>query len=334
MVDDRIALDLMGGDAAPEALLDGALRACDSARSDALDPGRVLLIGDEERARALLEARGGNPGFELLHASEVIGMHEKPAQALRAKPDSSIAVCTRAVKEGRAGALVSMGNTGAVVGSATLGLGTLPGVRRPGIAVSLELTGHPVTLIDMGANVAPKPAHLLHYGVMGTAYARDCLGVKGPRVALLNIGEESSKGNDLMREAHALLQDSNLEFVGNLEGSHLFAGLADVIVMDGFTGNVVLKLMEGFAGFLLELMMSELSAHDVRWGPEALAKVKHEIDYSSYGGALLLGVSGVVVIGHGCSDDQAVSNALCLAARALDADVNADIVRALESPSQ
>ena len=332
MATKRIALDVMGGDHSPEAALRGALQACDPNGEVPLDPERVLLVGDQERIKVGLGALGRDPGFPVHHATQVIGMDEKPAQALRTKPDSSIACCVGAIKIGAAGALVSMGNTGAVVGASTLGLGTLAGVRRAGIAVTLDLTGNPVTLLDMGANTVPKPQHVFQYGVMGAVYARSCLSNDNPRVALLNIGEEASKGTELLRQSHELLSESDqIEFVGNLEGGDIFAGKCDVIVTDGFTGNVVLKLLEGFAGFMLQLLEGELHKHQVQWGPEALAKVKKNIDYSEYGGALLLGVAGVVVIGHGRSDDHAVANALRLAARALDADVNKDIVAGLEA---
>jgi glycerol-3-phosphate acyltransferase PlsX len=325
MSKNRIALDVMGGDRAPDATLAGALAAC---RGDAaLDPARILLVGDEALIRAGLAAAGGDPGFALQHASQVIGMDEAPAQALRAKPDASICVCVGAVASGAAGAVVSMGNTGAVVGSATLGLKTLEGVRRPGIAVTLELTGHPVTLLDMGANIAPKPEHLLQYALMGSVYSRDCLGITDPRVGLLNIGSERGKGTDLLKEAYPLLEKSGVRFVGNVEGDGIFGDAADVFVTDGFTGNVVLKLLEDFAGFMLKLVLKELSAHKVTWGPEALANVKRHIDYAEYGGALLLGVRGIVVKGHGRSDADAVRNALHLAARVLDAEVNEHIVQ-------
>jgi glycerol-3-phosphate acyltransferase PlsX len=258
-------------------------------------------------------------------------MSDSAAAALRSKPDSSIARTVGAVVEKKAGALVSMGNTGACVAASTLGLGTLPGIRRPGIAVTFDLTGRPVTMLDMGANSAPKPEHLYQYGVMGSVFAQDCLvqGAEHPRVGLLNIGEEAGKGTGLLKEALPLFQGSSLNFVGNVEPGDIFENTADVVVTDGFTGNVVLKLMEGLAGFLLQLVMRELASHDVRWGPEALAKLKKSIDYAEYGGALLLGVTGVVVIGHGRSDETAVSNALRQAARALDAGILAEIGRDL-----
>lgn len=336
MLDQRIALDVMGGDLAPDALLSGALALCSSDGPRRLDPRRLLLVGDEALIRARLDALGGSrfagdDGFGVQHASEVIGMAESPATALRAKPDSSISVCVASVKRGLAGAVVSMGNTGAVVGACTLGLGTLEGVRRPAIAVTLSLTGRPVTLLDMGANVAAKPQDLVQFAAMGAVYARDCLGVESPRVGLLNIGSEASKGTDLLKESHQLLaaQAERLGFVGNVEGNDIFHSAADVVVTDGFTGNVVLKLLEGFSAFMLQLVLQELRAHRAEWTQDALSKVKRQIDYAEYGGALLLGVNGIVVKGHGRSDANAVANAVHVAARALDAKVNQHIVAGL-----
>ncbi|MEM9801016.1 MAG: phosphate acyltransferase PlsX [Planctomycetota bacterium] len=325
----RIALDVMGGDDAPDCNFDGALAALEAG----LPAERIVLVGDEGAIQRGLEARGGNPGFAIAHASQAIGMEEKPAAALRAKPDSSIGVATGLVKAGQAGAHVSIGNTGAVVGASTVGLKTLEGVRRPGIAVTLELTGNPVTILDMGANIAPKPEHLVQYATMGEAFTRDVLRRESCRVGLLNIGEEPSKGTDLLREAHSLLTDSKLDFVGNVEGGDIFRGAADVVVTDGFTGNVVLKLLEDFSGFMMRLVLDELQAHGAHWGPEALGKVQKQIDYSEYGGALLLGVNGIVVIGHGRSDARAVASAIDLARRALDADVNGRIVQGLRAAS-
>lgn len=327
----RIALDAMGGDHAPDAILRGALNACSRDGKWKLSPERVVLVGDEPTIRAKLAELGGDPGFTVQHASQTIGMAE-PASALRTKPDSSIAVAVGTVKKGGAGALVSMGNTGAVVGAATIGLGTLAGVRRPAIAVTLSLTGQPVTLLDMGANKEAKPQDLVQFAAMGSVYSRDCLGVARPRVALLNIGGEAGKGTDLLKEAHQLLTDAGdkVNFVGNIEGNSIFASAADVVVTDGFTGNVVLKLMEGFSAFMLQLVLGELRSHKVDWSNEALGHVRQRIDYAEYGGALLLGVDGVVIKGHGRSDANAVANAVGVAARALDANVNEHIVRGLQ----
>ncbi|MEZ6017501.1 MAG: phosphate acyltransferase PlsX [Planctomycetota bacterium] len=320
----RIALDVMGGDHAPAAVLDGVRLVLDGG----IPAERLLLVGDEAQVRAGLAERG-IAGCDVLHAPEVIGMDEKPGVALRAKPRSSIALATGAVKQGLAGAHVSMGNTGAVVGAATVGLKTLEGVRRPGIAITADLGGQPLTLLDMGANTAPKPEHLVQYGAMGTALAREVVGVATPRVGLLNIGEEASKGTDFLRESHDLLAASGQNFIGNVEGGDLFRGVADVIVTDGFTGNVVLKLMEGFAEYMLKQFGAELAQRGAPWARECLGGLARKVDYAEYGGALLLGVQGVVVIGHGRSDGRAVANAIRFAARALDARVNDAIVRGL-----
>lgn len=326
----RIALDVMGGDDAPDAILRGALAACDPAGRWKMPHARILLVGDEAVVRARLAALGGDPGFAILHASQVVGMGESPAVALRGKPDSSIAKMIGATKMGAAGAAVSMGNTGAVVGAATLGLGTLPGVLRPGIAVTLKLTGKPLTLMDMGALLEPKAESLMQFGVMGSVWSKDLLGVAEPRVGLLNVGEEEGKGTDVLKSAWKLLKDAPVRFAGNVEGHDLFVDKVDVVVTDGFTGNVVLKLLEEFAGFMLKLTLGELGQNGVKVSPTAVAGIKKHIDYSEYGGALLLGVNGIVIIGHGRSDETAVANALALGARALDANVNAHIVAGLE----
>lgn len=328
-----VALDVFGGDAGPDVVLAGALQACAAQGALRIDPARLLLVGDQALVDAGLEKLGGDPGFGRMHATETIGMEEKPAVALRAKRDSTISVGTKAVRAGEAGAFVSMGNTGAVVGAGTLMLGTLPGVRRPAIAVTQELVGRPVTILDMGANVSPKASDLLAYGVMGSVLQSHVLDVVTPRIGLLNIGEEPSKGTEVLQEAHALLAKSPLTFVGNVESGDLFGGEVDVVVADGFTGNVCLKLMEGMAGFMLKLVMGELEAQRVGWGDELLGNLRRRVDYSEYGGALLLGVNGVVVIGHGRSDSNAVANALGLATRALDREVNRDIVAGMEEVS-
>jgi glycerol-3-phosphate acyltransferase PlsX len=333
MVGPLIALDVMGGDDAPEATLKGALAACNGKSALRVPPERLLLVGDRPRMEALLRDYGGDPGFQLQHATQVVEMGDSPAQALRGKPDNSIARCVQAVREGRASAVVGMGNTGACVGAATIGLGTIPGVRRPGIAVTLNLTGQPLTLLDMGANIAPKPDHLLQYGAMGSVYAQSCLGLARPRVGLLNVGEEKGKGTELLKEAHELLETSGLEFVGNVEGGDVFRGVCDVVVMDGFTGNVILKLLEQFAAFFMAKIMGELKKSGAPLSDAGLGGLKSAIDYKSYGGALLLGVNGVVIIGHGRSDEKAVANAIAQAVRASDAHVTELIERGLAAPS-
>ena len=329
MANDRIVIDVMGGDHAPDVVLDGVALVCDPQGELYVDPSRLILVGDEALTGKGLASRNCPSNLTLQHATEVIGMDEKPGVALRAKPGASIPVGIGCVRGGEAGAFISMGNTGAVVGAATLGLGTLEGVRRPGIAITTHMTGRPVTILDMGANVVPKPAHLLHYGLMGSTLASDVDGIENPRVGLLNIGEEASKGTDLLRAAHQLLSESHLNFVGNVEAGEIFGKDVDVVVTDGFTGNVFLKTLEGLSSFMLTQVTQQLDAHQAGWGEEALADLRHHVDYSEYGGALLLGVNGVVIIGHGRSDARAVANAIRQAARALDVDVNAHIVRAL-----
>ena len=329
-----IVLDVMGGDDAPGAILDGAILSCSEEQKTPVAPERVLLVGDEATIRSGLEERNCDLPFAIQHASEVIGMEEKPGQALRSKSDSSISVGIGLVKSGMGGAFVSMGNTGAVVGASTLSLGTLPSVRRPGIAVTMHLTGKPVTVLDMGANAAPKAAHLEQYAVMGETLARDCYNIEDPRIALLNIGEESSKGTELLREANRLLEESAGNFIGNLESNQIFEGQADVIVTDGFTGNIVLKLCEGLSTYMLRTFMAELQERSVERAPELIERIRRDFDYAEYGGALLLGVQGVVVIGHGRSGGAAVANALGMAARALDVGVNEHIERGLRTPDR
>jgi glycerol-3-phosphate acyltransferase PlsX len=334
MTDQRIALDVMGGDDAPSATLRGALAAIAKGNSRRVEPERLLLVGDEPRMRAMLEELGGDPGFELLHAAQVIEMGDSPAQALRAKPDSSIGRCVQAVREGRAAAVVGMGNTGACVGAATLGLGTIPGVRRPGIAVTLNLTGNPVTIVDMGANLTPKADHLRQYGAMGGVYGKACLGQQKPRIGLLNVGEEKGKGTDLLKEAYGLLEATpGIEFVGNIEGGDVFRDVCDVVVTDGFTGNVMLKLLEQFATFFMGRILGELQKAGMVPKGEGFEDLVQRIDYKTYGGALLLGVNGVVMIGHGASDEKAVANAIGQAAQAVDAGIVEKIERGLAAPT-
>ena len=329
----RIALDVMGGDHAPRAVLEGALSAVRSDGANALDPERLVLVGPEEPTRTGWAQLGGPTEVTFLDAPDTIGMGEKPGVALRAKPKASIPVAMGAVKAGAAGAVVSMGNTGAMVGAATMILRTLPGVRRPGIAVTVPFTDKPLTILDMGANTAPRAQDLVEYAVMGSAFQAACVDNPEPRVGLLNIGEEEEKGTAFTKEAHSLLSEADIRFEGNIEPSELFEGRADVLVTDGFTGNVVLKLIEGFAEFLIPRVMGAAAKHGTPIAPEAIGSLSKSLSYSDYGGALLMGVNGVVIIGHGRSDSTAVTNALRVARQALDAQVNAKVVTALGNPT-
>ncbi|MGQ9557994.1 MAG: phosphate acyltransferase PlsX [Desulfurispora sp.] len=309
-----IAVDAMGGDFAPAEVVRGAVLA---ARQDGLRP---VLVGDEEKIGAEL-AGADRPLVDVLHAPETVGMGESPAVAVRRKRNSSIVRAVQLVREGRAAAVVSAGNTGAVMAAALLGLGRIRGIDRPAIASVLPTRRGRVVLLDAGANVDCSPQHLQQFALMGYLYARDVLGVADPRVGLLNIGEEEGKGNTLTQAAFSLLKDSGLNFIGNVEGRDIFPGRADVVVCDGFVGNVVLKTSEGLAMTLLGMLKDTLGASWLsRLGSllslPALQDLRRRLDYAEYGGAPLLGVNGVVVIGHGSSDARAIHNALRFAAAA------------------
>jgi glycerol-3-phosphate acyltransferase PlsX len=328
-----IALDPMGGDHAPREIVRGALRALDNGW---LTPGELIFVGDRERVRAEIREAGAKADdFRYEHASEVVEMGDSPVDALRRKRNSSIVVATELVASKRAVAVVSAGHTGAAVACAKLRLGTLTGIRRPGIAVVFESLAGPTLLMDVGANVDCKAQHLFQYALMGHAYLRDVLGVKAPRVALLNIGEEEEKGNRVIKETGDLLRASGLPFVGNAEGQDLFKGKADVLVCDGFVGNLLLKASEGMGEFMLKMFARELAPamkpEDVK---ATTARVARHIDYAEYGGALLLGVDGIVVIGHGRSDARAAASMIRTAHEYVRAGVNRHIVSAIESLAQ
>ncbi|MEZ5989616.1 MAG: phosphate acyltransferase PlsX [Planctomycetota bacterium] len=338
----RIALDAMGGDHAPNEVVAGAIEASETG---ILPPGSIVLVGDRARVQACLDEAGrpyqvvedllqdlppaDGDRFAVVHASQVVGMDEPPAQVLRQKRDSSMAVATALVKQGIADGIVSAGNTGAMVAFAFLQLKSLEGVRRPGIAVTIEGEDGPFVVIDVGANIAPKPTHLLHYGVMGSTLARDKYGKANPRVGLLNIGGEEGKGNELAKEAQELFRASGLNFHGNIEGQDVFLGVCDVIVTEGFVGNVLLKLSEGLATHLLHVVQEELVRAGVRQNvlEESLAAIVRRTDFSEYGGALLLGIEGIVTIAHGRSKGRAIRNALRVSVETVTLGINEKIVQ-------
>lgn len=324
----EIALDAMGGDHAPKEIVRGALRAIEQ---KAILREELILVGHKEKVAAELRAAGADPAaFSIVHAPEVIGMDESPLEALKRKRHASISVATELVHTGKAAAVVSAGHTGAAVAIAKLRLGTLTGIRRPGIAVAFDSMKGPTVLIDVGANVSCKPVHLFQYGLMGHAYARDVLGLAAPQIGLLNIGEEEEKGNTVVRETHELFRASGLPFVGNVEGQDIFRGKADVLVSDGFVGNVVLKTSEGLGEFLFGLLARELEGVLPKdKAQKVLQRVTSRVDYGEHGGALLVGVEGIVVIGHGRSDARAAAAMLATAKRYVAADVNRHIVAAL-----
>jgi glycerol-3-phosphate acyltransferase PlsX len=314
----RIAIDAMGGDDGPGSIIDGALVA---ARH--LQIG-LLLVGARD---AIERELGRHPAassldVRILDASERIEMAEPAAAALRRKPQASIRLAAEAVRDGRASALFSAGHTGASVMAAHAAFGRLPGVDRPALATIVPTRRRPAVLLDSGANVECRPQHLVQFAVMGSAYARIALGCAEPRVGLLSVGEEESKGNELTREAHQLLKQAPVRFVGNVEGRDVYAGQTDVIVCDGFTGNVTLKISEGLVETVERLLHDELSAtFGTRVGyllsRQAYRRFRKRLDYSEYGGAPLLGVNGVCIVAHGRSSAKAVRNAVAMAARAV-----------------
>jgi glycerol-3-phosphate acyltransferase PlsX len=326
-----IVLDAMGSDKAPEPEIRGAILACRH-----LDV-RVHLVGPEELLRPKLREglrmhSGGRklPIF-IVPAREWITMDDKAAQAVRSKRDSSMRVGLKMVREGRAGGFITAGNTGAAMATAKMVLGSLAGVDRPALATVLPTTtGHPCVLLDVGANVDCDPENLVQFAVMGHMYAKNVLRVLNPRVGLLSIGEEDSKGNALTRETLALLRALPINFLGNVEGRDLYNGLADVIVCDGFVGNVALKTSEGLAKLvrvtLRESLKSTVTSQvGALLSQKAFAAFKKRLDYSEYGGAPLLGVRGVCIVGHGSSNERAVMNGIRVAAEFAAAEVNSGI---------
>ncbi len=305
----------MGSDNAPHPEIDGALAA-------ARDLGvGVILVGKPEVVVPELRKCGwsgdGDRGIELVEAAEVIGMDEPVATAVRRKRKSSLRVGTRLVTEGRADGFVSAGNTGAAMATAKMVIGMLPGVDRPALAALLPTkSSRPTLLIDVGANSECKPHHLVQFAIMGDAYSRAVLGTVRPAIGLMSIGAEEAKGNDLTKEAFPLLRQlSSLNFVGNVEGRDVFSGGVDVIVTDGFTGNVMLKLSEGLTAAMLSMIKRELSNSAITKAGAVLARpafqnIKKRLDYSEYGGAPLLGVRKMVMIGHGSSNARAIRNAI------------------------
>ncbi len=318
----KIILDAMGGDASPKAQLEGALRAV---RELGIE---VALVGDSGLIEGHLDALGETlpEGLSIVHASEVITNDEDPAFAIRKKKDSSIVVAANMLKNGEGDALVSTGSTGGVLCAGLLIVGRIKGVQRPALApVYPTETGHGV-LIDCGANADCKPQYLAQFGVMGSIYASAVLGKKDAKVALINNGAEAHKGSTLYKEAHALLKQAPIHFVGNLEGRDIMTGAVDVVVCDGFTGNVILKVIEGVAGTMLKnvkgAMMSSLKSKiGALLAKNAFKSLKKKMDYSEHGGALLLGTKYPIVKGHGASDAKAVFSAIRQAMRIVEADV-------------
>ncbi|MFL6264388.1 MAG: phosphate acyltransferase PlsX [Thermoanaerobaculia bacterium] len=305
-----IAVDAMGGDFAPQSAVEGAFRA---AREDG---SSILLVGDRARVEAELRRLGPPDGrIEVVHAEEVVGMDEPAITPIRKKRRSSLRLCAELVNEGRAQAMVTAGNTGAAMIAAKMVIGTVSGVDRPALAAVLPNRTGRTVLLDVGANVDSKPVHLREFAVMGHFYAQEVIGTPSPRIGLLSIGEEEGKGTDLTREVFKGLKTTGLNFVGNVEGGGLFDGSVDVLVCDGFVGNVVLKSAEGLAEFILRMLREEISASPrgklgYQLAKPAFDRFRERTDYSEYGAAPLLGLNGGCFIGHGRSNARAIQNAI------------------------
>jgi glycerol-3-phosphate acyltransferase PlsX len=330
-----IAIDAMGGDSAPGPVVDGALAA---ARH--FDLG-VVLVGAVAALEREVERHPGDVDtsrVRIVEAAEVVTMAESPSAALRRKPRASIKVAAEVVARGEAAALFSAGHTGATVMAAYSAFGMLPGVDRPALAATIPTRSRPAVLLDVGASVECRPQHLLQFAVMGSVYARVVFGIETPRVGLLSIGEEETKGNELTREAHRVLKMAPVAFVGNIEAKRVYSGEADVIVCDGFTGNVALKISEGLVEVVEGLLKEELSSTiTTRVGSlltsRALRHFRRRVDYSEYGGAPLLGVAGVTIVGHGRSSAKAVRNAVAMAYRFADTRFIARVEQDIASAS-
>jgi phosphate acyltransferase len=327
----KIAVDAMGGDHAPREVVRGAVQA---ARENGFS---LILVGQEPRIREELSQADAPAGeIEIVHASEVVEMCETPGIALRKKKDSSIRVGLSLVAEGRADAFVSAGNSGAVMAGGLLILKKIPGVDRPAITATIPTPHGPIVLIDAGANVDCKPAHLLQFALMGEAYARKFLGISCPRIAVISIGEEDSKGSDLTRETCEMIRRTNLRFLGNAEGRDFFSGKADVFVCDGFVGNVVVKTMEGMAQALGPFLKTEIDKSLLAKAGALLARcairnLRKRLDYAEYGGAPLLGVRGGVMICHGASDRKAIKNAIVAAGAMARFRLDEEIARSISA---
>ncbi|WP_066639339.1 phosphate acyltransferase PlsX [Desulfolucanica intricata] len=307
----KIAVDAMGGDFAPREIVQGALQAVKEYQA------QVILVGDENKILAELGDVPHN-NIDIVHASEVINMGEHPASAVRKKKDSSVIKANQLVKEGEAKAVVSAGSTGAAMAASLLVLGRIKGIYRPAIASVLPNVQGGTVLLDIGANVDCKPQYLLQFAIMGNLYANKILGIKNPRVGLLNIGEEDTKGNELTLASFPLLEQAGINFIGNAEGRDIFNGAVDVVVCDGFIGNIVLKSSEGLASTLKNMIKQEISGSllaklGIAMILPSLKKIQKRTDYAEYGGAPLLGINGISIICHGSSRAKAVKNAIRVA---------------------
>jgi glycerol-3-phosphate acyltransferase PlsX len=323
----RIAIDAMGGDNAPEEIIVGALESMELLAED----DEIILVGPEEIIKAQLSySRLKNGKISIVHAPDVINMGEVPIESLRKKPKSSIAVIAKLAKRDQTDAVISAGNTGACVAAFQMRIRNLPGVNRPGIAVVFPTPGGPVTICDVGANIACKPIHLYQYGAMARVYSKHLLKIDNPRVGIMSIGSEEAKGNELVKKARELYKsDTNMNFIGNIEGRDIFSGVCDVAVCEGFVGNVILKLTEGLVEGLFKAIKHELMEEKLRLAMKfkpVMKRIYKKYDYNEYGGALLLGINGTAVICHGSSQSRTIKNAILASKRFYTEKINDKII--------
>ncbi len=328
----KIAVDAMGGDNAPQVVVEGAVLAAREGIS-------VILIGDKVTVDSELDKyeTDGLP-ITVAHASEVVGMAESPVSAIRKKKDSSLRVCFNYVRDGKADAVVSAGNSGAAMAAGMMVLKRLKGVERPAIAVCIPTRKEPVIVLDVGGNVDCKPAHLVQFSLMGDVYAKYVLNERNPRIGLLSNGSEEEKGNELTRATHALMKKTSLNYIGYVEGKDVNMGNVDVVVTDGFLGNVVLKLSEGVLTSVLTMLKSEIESSLISkigylFVKKAFKNLKKRIDYAEYGGAPLLGINGICIISHGSSNARAIKNAILRASEAVEHGLNKHLAEELQENS-
>ena len=326
----RIAIDAMGGDNAPDEIIAGALEAKELLAAD----DELILVGPEETIKAHLpKLKSSKAAISIVHAPDVITMGEVPIESLRKKPKSSIAVIAKLAKRDQADAVISAGNTGACVAAFQMRMRNLAGVNRPGIAVVFPTPGGPVTICDVGANIACKPIHLYQYGVMASIYSRNLLKIENPRVGIMSIGSEEAKGNEVVKKARELFKtDNRMNFIGNIEGRDIFQGTCDVVVCEGFVGNVILKLTEALVDGLFRAIKAELMEEKLRLAMKfkpVMMRIYKKYDYNEYGGALLLGINGTAVICHGSSQSRTIKNAILASKRFYTEKINDKITEYL-----
>lgn len=326
----RIAIDAMGGDNAPDEIIAGVLESVELLDKD----DKLILVGPEEIIEERLHSLKSRKGtISVLHAPDIIGMDEVPIETLRKKPKSSIAVLAKLAKRGQADAVISAGNTGACVAAFQMRMRNLSGVNRPGIGVVFPTPEGPVAICDVGANIACKPINLYQYGVMASMYSKHLLGIENPRVGLMSIGAEDAKGNEIVKKARELMKsDSDMNFVGNIEGRDIFEGTCDVVTCEGFVGNVILKLTEGLVDGLFKAIKYELMEEKFRLAMKfkhVMKRIYKKYDYNTYGGALLLGVNGTALICHGASESRTIRNAILASKKFHTEKINNKIVEYL-----